>query len=278
MRLDYKFYFDTTNFKVVMDQKIDILERKYYKTIIYNLGALFLNTNRLGIIVKSNNDNECFLAISCGDKRKVNMIVTPSKIKVMFNKKSYTFLHEMDNNGVILYLEEIVYDEDVKLVETFLSHVVRFKIIIKDRVFLLSVPMDIDYVIDKNIFNSIKYDSSLNDLKKIYDNYLRKIQERVSYDFYKMDTVIGVYDYFNLEEKNSIVKKYRGGEVVFRKASIMLGDIRLEVTINDNNEPLVVIKGYDINSNINIIEEIKNLYQTLGVNETRKRNKIIPFK
>ncbi len=273
MQLSYNFNYDLKEFKIILENNPEILNNKYYKSIICNLSALFLKTNKLGIITKNLN-NKTLIIVNTKERKKLNMIITSSLVIVKINNCRYTFSHNINNNGIILNLQDIVFAEEIKFIESFLPHLIKFELNIKDKHFLLEVPLDIDYVIDKNIFKSINYNSTLKDLKKIYDNYLKKIQEKVNYNFYKMDTIIGIYK-TNEHEKKSIIKKYRAGKEIYKEANTNTNNLNLNITLNENNEPIILIKGYNPHDNLNLNEEINKLYEILEINKSSQRSKVL---
>ena len=243
MELNYQINTDLAKFKVINDTCLKDLN--FYKKIIYNLSYLISKLNSFSIEVISENALNLNLLIKYTNKENMHVLISSSKIILIYKNIKYTFTYNYITNGFVASLIEIHY-LDKLLIEKFINHAVTIIKQVNTHIYELIIPIDINSTLDIDMFNFFNKERYMSDLEYFYKTYFLSWQKHELYNL-NIDTILRIYNMLNnnpyLEEEAHL----KNGECYYR------------VFLKEKEEPIITIMGFNDRSNIKLDEEIKKL-------------------
>ncbi len=260
MELNYQINTDLVKFKVINDTCLKDLN--FYKKIIYNLSYLISKLNSFSIEVISENALNLNLLIKYANKENMRVLISSSKIILIYKNIKYTFTYNYITNGFTSSLIEIHY-LDKLLIEKFINHAVTIIKQVNTHIYELIIPIDINSTLDIDMFNFFNKERYMSDLEYFYKTYFLSWQKHELYNL-NNSTILRIYNMLNntpyLEEEMRLIN----GEGYYRVLNKTINDIKISVILKEKEEPIITIIGFNNTSNIKLDKEIRELLNKLN--------------
>lgn len=256
MQLSKTFTNDLSKYHVILAGNLSEALGDYTKNVLYSIIFMLTNETSFGILGKEINGTS-YLQVTLRNKKRFDIRVELKHIIVNLDGIQYTFSHYLSFNKVGIHLENILYHEkDKEILEDFKPHLVTISIRIQNKLFQFQIPMDTEYVLPTEYFKSIKFDSEILKLRRIYVNSLFPYQN--AYNLEKEDTILNVYQ---MEEGYTLRDQVvlRNGDVILYQFNNKLGDVMINVTRKEGEETLTSITGLTPNFGVDLNEEVRRL-------------------
>lgn len=260
MRRDYTF--NTQDFlSFIYDSKISHIVKNHENTlkIASKFILSFLSSRNFYLELLNEQLGKIELKASANGKDLFFTLLN-EQIVIEYENKQYTFLTDWTDLQYFVKLEMYkVKEKDKTITQSIDAHQIKIEIQVEKRIYSFIIPYDIDYYLDIHSFNMITKDTTILDLKRIYMNRFFKNQSAYEHQCLTYVSIKEITEQGNiilLDEltiKEGFVLKY------------VLSSINHDVIIRINgipNEPNEIqILNYQMQSEIDFKNEIKNLYE-----------------
>ncbi len=236
----------------------------YYADIIANIGLLLFNTRYFKVIIKSHKEDKISMMLVY-KKQEIPILIDSDTVTIYHKTGIYTYLHNRGINSLYLDLTGVLFTQNSREIgEMFMSDTVIFTIVIDSKYFVLKIPMKPSKIYNPYIFDALKLDSNLINLKDIYQDYFLEEQKLDYYSYNLKETVLTIYDIIDdgYKLKNEI--KLKGGFPVFEEYNTLVDGVQINVTINESKVPLITVYGYDLNSKVDLNGEVISILERVN--------------
>lgn len=249
------FLYDSDIEDVIKNFKITLSIASLFIKDFLNTKSFFLKLIKEEFV--DNNHITTFTATYNSNSLTLKLI--NNLILIDFKNKRYIFNYNWDKNNYYAVL--IFYQEKFKnrlVSQKIESHNLIIEICINDKKYCLYLPYDTNYYLDANYFNQINENTTILDLKRIYQTYFYPGQK--DYDK-SLESIISISQIIEdgsevLLDKLVIVKGFISEYLL----SSMKNGIQISISGTTLQNGKITINNYHGEDDINILEEIKKIY------------------